>query len=239
MTTILFENLEAALTQHKLDIEKLKADIPNIASNTLEKNIKKIFISVIKKHETEINDLRQKILQCKEKIEKAKDNALDILLLKEKKKEEQERRKAVEEREKIEREKIIRLKQYEKHWEEKSRHDEIQRKVRAETLALSARVRGETLAEKGLSYEQYMYEQYLKEKPHHEAIQMKLRTAFLQNSQTREHIPSKSYLEYKPAQYEPRTLNNCWHNPGGASICTQSNAMNPMVYNPASGIYEQ
>jgi len=34
------------------------------------------------------------------------------------------------------------------------------------------------------------------------------------------------------------SLSNCWSNPGGATICTQSNAQNSMVYNESSGIYE-
>jgi hypothetical protein len=32
--------------------------------------------------------------------------------------------------------------------------------------------------------------------------------------------------------------NDCFHNPGGATICTKANAMNRMVFNPLSGIYE-
>jgi hypothetical protein len=32
--------------------------------------------------------------------------------------------------------------------------------------------------------------------------------------------------------------NDCFHNPGGATICTKANAMNRMGFNPLSGIYE-
>lgn len=34
------------------------------------------------------------------------------------------------------------------------------------------------------------------------------------------------------------SLQDCYHNPGGATIYTNANAMNRMVYNPSSGIYE-
>lgn len=37
---------------------------------------------------------------------------------------------------------------------------------------------------------------------------------------------------------EPRqNLRHCWSNPGGATVFTQSNAQNRMVYNPDTGIY--
>ena len=37
---------------------------------------------------------------------------------------------------------------------------------------------------------------------------------------------------------EPRqNLRDCWSNPGGATVFTQSNAQNRMVYNPDTGIY--
>jgi hypothetical protein len=35
-----------------------------------------------------------------------------------------------------------------------------------------------------------------------------------------------------------RSLEDCYHNPGGATIYTKANAMNRMVFNPLSGIYE-
>jgi hypothetical protein len=40
--------------------------------------------------------------------------------------------------------------------------------------------------------------------------------------------------EYKSSH----NLSNCWSNPGGATIYTQSNAQNTMVYNEATGIYQ-
>jgi hypothetical protein len=50
---------------------------------------------------------------------------------------------------------------------------------------------------------------------------------------------SISYSNNKIEQ-PPRihSLQNCWSNPGGATIYTQSNAQNKMVYNEDSGIYE-
>ena len=51
--------------------------------------------------------------------------------------------------------------------------------------------------------------------------------------------PSNAYSNNKIEQ-PPRihSLQNCWSNPGGATIYTQTNAQNRMVYNEDSGIYE-
>jgi hypothetical protein len=37
---------------------------------------------------------------------------------------------------------------------------------------------------------------------------------------------------------QAHSLEDCYHNPGGATIYTKANAMNRMVFNPLSGIYE-
>lgn len=44
--------------------------------------------------------------------------------------------------------------------------------------------------------------------------------------------------EFKPDYMPYQGLHDCFHNPGGATICTKANAMNRMVFNPLSGIYE-
>jgi hypothetical protein len=45
--------------------------------------------------------------------------------------------------------------------------------------------------------------------------------------------------EFKQPDYTPyHGLHDCFHNPGGATIYTKANAMNRMVFNPLSGIYE-
>ena len=44
--------------------------------------------------------------------------------------------------------------------------------------------------------------------------------------------------EFKPDYTPYHGLHDCFHNPGGATICTKANAMNRMVFNPLSGIYE-
>jgi hypothetical protein len=44
--------------------------------------------------------------------------------------------------------------------------------------------------------------------------------------------------EFKPDYTPYHGLYGCFHNPGGATICTKANAMNRMVFNPLSGIYE-
>jgi len=38
--------------------------------------------------------------------------------------------------------------------------------------------------------------------------------------------------------YTHHSLENCYHNPGGATVYTKANAMNRMVFNPLLGIYE-
>jgi hypothetical protein len=49
---------------------------------------------------------------------------------------------------------------------------------------------------------------------------------------------SNSWYSYSREPEYKNTLSTCWSNPGGATICTQSNAQNSMVYNESSGIYE-
>ena len=43
---------------------------------------------------------------------------------------------------------------------------------------------------------------------------------------------------YYQRQFKPSVMSHGWHNPGGADICTPSNAQNSMVYNASTGIYE-
>ena len=38
--------------------------------------------------------------------------------------------------------------------------------------------------------------------------------------------------------YTHHSLEDCYHNPGGATVYTKANAMNRMVFNPLLGIYE-
>lgn len=49
---------------------------------------------------------------------------------------------------------------------------------------------------------------------------------------------TNSWYSYSREPEYKSTLSTCWSNPGGATICTQSNAQNSMVYNESSGIYE-
>jgi hypothetical protein len=49
---------------------------------------------------------------------------------------------------------------------------------------------------------------------------------------------SNSWYSYSREPEYKSSLSTCWSNPGGATICTQSNAQNSMVYNESSGIYE-
>lgn len=44
--------------------------------------------------------------------------------------------------------------------------------------------------------------------------------------------------ELKTEYTQSHSLRDCFHNPGGATVYTKSNARNRMVYNPSSGIYE-
>lgn len=46
------------------------------------------------------------------------------------------------------------------------------------------------------------------------------------------------YINVPYENLEPKSLKNCWSNPGGATIYTKPNASNKMVYNETSGIYE-
>jgi hypothetical protein len=50
--------------------------------------------------------------------------------------------------------------------------------------------------------------------------------------------PSNSWYSYSREPEYKNTLSTCLSNPGGATICTQSNAQNSMVYNESSGNYE-
>jgi hypothetical protein len=47
----------------------------------------------------------------------------------------------------------------------------------------------------------------------------------------------RHYSEFEP-EFGEEFKPDCFHNPGGATICTKANAMNRMVFNPLSGIYE-
>jgi hypothetical protein len=51
-------------------------------------------------------------------------------------------------------------------------------------------------------------------------------------------MPHYSEPEFGNAFKTDHAQNDCFHNPGGATICTKANAMNRMVFNPLSGIYE-
>jgi hypothetical protein len=44
--------------------------------------------------------------------------------------------------------------------------------------------------------------------------------------------------KYKTHYTHSNSLQDCYHNPGGATIYTKANAMNRMVFNPLLGIYE-
>ena len=44
--------------------------------------------------------------------------------------------------------------------------------------------------------------------------------------------------KYKTDYTHSHSLQDCYHNPGGATIYTKANAMNRMVFNPLLGIYE-
>jgi hypothetical protein len=44
--------------------------------------------------------------------------------------------------------------------------------------------------------------------------------------------------KYKTDYTHSNSLQDCYHNPGGATIYTKANAMNRMVFNPLLGIYE-
>ncbi len=44
--------------------------------------------------------------------------------------------------------------------------------------------------------------------------------------------------DYTHTPHTPHSLQDCYHNPGGATIYTKANAMNRMVFNPLLGIYE-
>ena len=57
----------------------------------------------------------------------------------------------------------------------------------------------------------------------------------LAKSRTMRHY---SEPEFGNAFKTDHAQNDCFHNPGGATICTKANAMNRMVFNPLSGIYE-
>ena len=43
---------------------------------------------------------------------------------------------------------------------------------------------------------------------------------------------------FKTDYTHTHSLQDCYHNPGGATIYTKANAMNRMVFNPLLGIYE-
>lgn len=45
-------------------------------------------------------------------------------------------------------------------------------------------------------------------------------------------------VSFYQRQFKPTVMSHGWHNPGGAVICTPSNAQNSMVYNAGTGIYE-
>jgi hypothetical protein len=46
------------------------------------------------------------------------------------------------------------------------------------------------------------------------------------------------YTHTPHTHHTPHSLQDCYHNPGGATIYTKANAMNRMVFNPLLGIYE-
>ena len=46
------------------------------------------------------------------------------------------------------------------------------------------------------------------------------------------------YTHTPHTPHTPHSLQDCYHNPGGATIYTKANAMNRMVFNPLLGIYE-
>ena len=50
--------------------------------------------------------------------------------------------------------------------------------------------------------------------------------------------PVSYYQRHFQRQFKPTVMSHGWHNPGGADICTPSNAQNSMVYNASTGIYE-
>lgn len=61
----------------------------------------------------------------------------------------------------------------------------------------------------------------------------------LAKSRTMRHYTEPGFGEEFNPDYTPfQGLHDCFHNPGGATICTKANAMNRMVFNPLSGIYE-
>ena len=72
----------------------------------------------------------------------------------------------------------------------------------------------------------------------------------LEKSRTTRRSTSEFEPEFGP-EFEPEfsdifktdyththSLQDCYHNPGGATIYTKANAMNRMVFNPLLGIYE-
>ena len=72
----------------------------------------------------------------------------------------------------------------------------------------------------------------------------------LEKSRSTRHYTSEFGPEFEP-EFEPEfgnkfktdyththSLQDCYHNPGGATIYTKANAMNRMVFNPLLGIYE-
>lgn len=72
----------------------------------------------------------------------------------------------------------------------------------------------------------------------------------LEKSRATRHYTNTNTSEFGP-EFEPefgdtfktdyaasRSLEDCYHNPGGATVYTKSNSMNRMVFNPLSGIYE-
>ena len=216
----MLSKLETEINKHQLNIEKLKKTMNEMSS-------------LIKTYEDQIKVLKQHI-KTKGELSKDKrktDRVIDDITFPRK---DESYKKLAEEEER----KKIREQQYTDYLIGKERMEERKR-IKEETMNLSEKER----MEETMSLSEKQYYDYIKEKPRHEAIQYKLRMEALEERRKKENFKELDReKEIKRVQEnaiynEPRSLNGCWHNPGGATICTPSNAMNSMVYNSHSGIY--
>lgn len=70
-----------------------------------------------------------------------------------------------------------------------------------------------------------------------EKLALELAKPKVMHRYTSEFEPEFSNI-FKTEQVHSHSLQDCFHNPGGATIYTKANAMNRMVFNPLLGIYE-
>ncbi len=245
--------VEQTIEEYLSYLDRVYSKIQSMDKNPLDKNpldkksIQKME-SILQKHETDLKRLKQFIADSKEKAEKAKAKAIEKVTNKREKQKEKEKQRI---HERYDQEiAVLKQRQLESDHKEKIEKDRIHTVWKEQEDKQRA-----WCEDKEKRYGKEWRKELSKDQSKPPEINWCQRPEIeimrKQNQEKIEKAKAKSYLEYTHkntyTRDTPRTeysfessfeTRDPWRNDEGVTICTSPYAMNRMVFNPATGVYD-